>query len=50
MKFAFLSVTYSGQFYQGPALTVLEQIRKARALGSMGCRSRPSGPWRRRWI
>ncbi len=36
MKFAFLSVTYSGQFYQGPALTLLEQIRKARALGFDG--------------
>lgn len=36
MKFAFLSVTYAGQFYQGPALTLLEQIRKARALGFDG--------------
>src|SRR4029453_15487071 len=36
MKFAFLSVTYSGQFYNGPALTVLEQIRKAPALGFDG--------------
>jgi len=36
MKFAFLSVTYSGQFYNGPALTVLEQIRKVRALGFDG--------------
>jgi hypothetical protein len=46
MKFAFLSVTYSGQFYNGPALTVLEQIRK----GSTGCRLRPSVPSRRRSI
>jgi sugar phosphate isomerase/epimerase len=36
MKFAFLTVTYSGQFYEGPALTLLEQIRKARALGFDG--------------
>jgi sugar phosphate isomerase/epimerase len=36
MKFAFLTVTYSGQFYDGPALTVLEQIRKARELGFDG--------------
>ena len=36
MKFAFLSVTYAGQFYAGPALTILEQIRKARALGFDG--------------
>ena len=36
MKFAFLTVSYSGQFYQGRALTVLEQIRKARELGFEG--------------
>lgn len=36
MKFAFLSVTYSGQFYNGPALSLVEQIRKARALGFDG--------------
>ncbi|MGH9372613.1 MAG: sugar phosphate isomerase/epimerase family protein [Vicinamibacterales bacterium] len=33
MKFAFLTVSYSGQFYNGPALTLLEQIQKARQLG-----------------
>ena len=36
MKFAFLTVTYSGQFYDGPALTLVEQIKKARALGFDG--------------
>jgi sugar phosphate isomerase/epimerase len=36
MKFALLTVTYSGQFYDGPPLTLLEQIRKARALGFDG--------------
>jgi sugar phosphate isomerase/epimerase len=36
MKFAFLTVSYSGQFYDGPALTVLEQIRRARELGFDG--------------
>jgi sugar phosphate isomerase/epimerase len=36
MKFALLTVTYSGQFYDGPALTVVEQIRKARELGFDG--------------
>jgi len=36
MKFAFLTVTYSGQFYDGPALTVVDQIRKARQLGFDG--------------
>ena len=36
MKFALLSVTYSGLFYNGPALSVVEQIRKARALGFDG--------------
>jgi sugar phosphate isomerase/epimerase len=36
MKFAFLTVTYSAQFYDGPALSVVEQIRRARALGFDG--------------
>ena len=36
MKFAFLTVTYSGQFYDGRALTLVEQIRKARELGFDG--------------
>jgi sugar phosphate isomerase/epimerase len=36
MKFAFLTVTYSGQFYRGPALTLIEQIKKARELGFDG--------------
>lgn len=36
MKFAFLTVSYSGQFYKGPALTLLDQIRKARQLGFDG--------------
>ena len=36
MRFALLTVSYSGQFYDGPALTVIEQIRKARALGFDG--------------
>ena len=36
MKFAFLTVSYSGQFYAGPALTMVEQIRKARELGFDG--------------
>ena len=36
MKFAFLTVTYSGQFYRGPALPLADQIRKARALGFDG--------------
>ncbi|HXW07367.1 MAG TPA: sugar phosphate isomerase/epimerase family protein [Vicinamibacterales bacterium] len=36
MKFAFLTVTYSGQFYDGPALTVVEQIRRATELGFDG--------------
>src|SRR5687768_2486285 len=36
MKFAFLTVSYSGQFYTGPALTLVEQIRKARQLGFDG--------------
>ena len=36
MKFAFLTVTYSGQFYDGRALSLLEQITKARELGFDG--------------
>ncbi len=36
MKFAFLTVTYSGQFYDGPALPLVDQIRKARQLGFSG--------------
>jgi sugar phosphate isomerase/epimerase len=36
MKFAFLTVSYSGQFYDGPPLTLPEQIRKARELGFDG--------------
>ena len=36
MKFAFLTVSYSGQFYDGRALTLPEQIRKARELGFDG--------------
>jgi sugar phosphate isomerase/epimerase len=36
MKFAFLTVSYSGQFYDGPPLTLIAQIRKARALGFDG--------------
>jgi sugar phosphate isomerase/epimerase len=36
MKFAFLSVTYSGQFYDGRPLTLPEQISKARELGFDG--------------
>ena len=52
MKFAFLSVTYAGQFYNGPALTILEQIRKARALGFDVATLRaslPDGCDARRW-
>ncbi len=33
MKFALLSVSYSGLFYAGKALSIEEQIRKARQLG-----------------
>src|SRR6516165_12446464 len=33
MKFALLSVTYSGLFYEGRALSLEEQIRKAREMG-----------------
>jgi len=36
MKFALLSVSYSGLFYDGPALSIEQQIRKARALGFDG--------------
>jgi sugar phosphate isomerase/epimerase len=36
MRFAFLTVTYSGHFYDGPPLPVVDQIRKARALGYDG--------------
>src|SRR5687768_14559983 len=36
MKFALLTVSYSGQFYRGRALTLPEQIRKARELGFDG--------------
>jgi sugar phosphate isomerase/epimerase len=33
MKFGLLTVTYSGLFYDGPALSVEQQIHKAKALG-----------------
>jgi sugar phosphate isomerase/epimerase len=36
MKFALLSVSYSGLFYDGPALSIEQQIRKAKALGFDG--------------
>jgi sugar phosphate isomerase/epimerase len=36
MKFALFTVTYSGLFYAGDALTVEQQIRKARELGFDG--------------
>ena len=36
MKFAFLTVSYSGQFYAGRALTLHEQVQKARELGFDG--------------
>ena len=36
MKFALLTVTYSGLFYLGKALSVEQQIRKARQLGFDG--------------
>lgn len=36
MKFGLLTVTYAGLFYDGPSLSVLEQIRKARQLGFDG--------------
>ena len=33
MKFALLSVTYAGLFYSGKALTIEQQIHKAKSLG-----------------
>ena len=36
MRFALLTVTYSGMFYSGPALSIEQQIRKARQLGYAG--------------
>jgi sugar phosphate isomerase/epimerase len=36
MKFALLTVTYSGMFYAGPALSIEQQIRRARQLGYDG--------------
>jgi sugar phosphate isomerase/epimerase len=36
MKFAVLTVTWSGLFYDGPAISLVDQIRKARALGFDG--------------
>ena len=36
MKFALLTVTYSGLFYSGKALSVEQQIHKAKALGFEG--------------
>ncbi|MPZ19875.1 MAG: TIM barrel protein [Luteitalea sp.] len=36
MKFALLTVSYSGLFYDGPALSVVEQIRRAKRLGFDG--------------
>lgn len=36
MKLALLTVSYSGLFYDGPALTLVEQVRKARQLGFDG--------------
>jgi len=36
MKFSLLTVTYSGLFYQGEALTVEQQIHKAKQLGFDG--------------
>jgi hypothetical protein len=36
MKFALLTVSYSGLFYSGKALSVEEQIYKARELGLEG--------------
>ena len=36
MKFALLTVTYSGLFYQGRALSVEQQIHKAKELGFTG--------------
>ena len=34
--FGLLTVSYSGLFYDGPALSLVEQIRKARQLGFDG--------------
>ena len=36
MKFGLLTVTYAGLFYDGPALGLVEQVRKARQLGFDG--------------
>jgi sugar phosphate isomerase/epimerase len=36
MKFALLTVTYSGMFYCGPALSIEQQIHKARQFGYEG--------------
>src|SRR5678816_3200467 len=36
MKFALLSVTYAGLFYKGKALTLEEQVYKAKQLGFTG--------------
>ena len=36
VKFALLTVTYAGLFYDGPALGLVEQVRKARQLGFDG--------------
>jgi sugar phosphate isomerase/epimerase len=36
VKFGLLTVSYAGLFYDGPALSVVEQIRKARQLGFDG--------------
>src|SRR4026208_160170 len=36
MKFALLTVTYSGLFYEGTALSVEQQIHKAKELGFTG--------------
>ncbi len=32
VKFGLLTVSYAGLFYDGPALSVVEQVRKARAM------------------
>ena len=36
MKFSLFTVTYAGLFYQGKALTVEQQIHKAKELGFEG--------------
>jgi sugar phosphate isomerase/epimerase len=36
VKFALLTVSYAGLFYDGPALNVVDQVRKARQLGFDG--------------